>query len=122
VRKGTVRDRDQLLYALRGELGETEKSIDEGHGGKMELGSGQGMRLALNMQLYRGLAYQPPAPKPRPADSKGTSSPQSPQFPSLLRLLALTVENPQPWCPVWLNISRTLLLGNGAAWAGSQTA
>lgn len=63
----------EISFFMHSEV--SEKSMDEGHGGEMELGSGQGMRLAMNMRLYRGLVYQPPVPKPRPAGSKGTSSP-----------------------------------------------
>lgn len=37
----------------------------------MELGTGQGMRLATNMQSCRDLAYQTPPLKPRTADSNG---------------------------------------------------
>lgn len=36
----------------------------------MELGTSQGMRLAMNIQLCRDLAYQTPTFKPRTADKQ----------------------------------------------------
>lgn len=71
LRESAFRKEDHLFQHSEVSERRLRRARMKGTEERMELGTSQGMRLAMNMQLRRGLAYQPPPLTPRRADSNG---------------------------------------------------